>query len=172
MRWPRRAGASPSAISATALRVTAPAMRKPSPPPSSIISPMMALTVSGLPTSLFDREPRDQDARVLVVRRADPQPSIWQCSSYIYAVLLPYDRPRLKGGACKLLISLANPCFRRERGAADRPTRAGRAFSARPAVRGSLARYASAFLTRSAVNGAWRKRVPVSWAIALPIAGV
>src|SRR5262249_45710432 len=40
------------------------------------------------------------------------------------------------------------------------------------ASRGSLARYASAFLTRSGVNGAWRKRVPVSWAIALPIAGV
>src|SRR5262249_49540116 len=64
------------------------------------------------------------------------------------------------------------PCFRRERGAADRPTWAGRALSARPAVRGWLARYASVFLTRSGVNGAWRKRAPVSWAIALPIAGV
>ena len=32
--------------------------------------------------------------------------------------------------------------------------------------------YASAFLTRSGVKGVWRRRTPVSWARALPIAGV
>jgi hypothetical protein len=42
----------------------------------------------------------------------------------------------------------------------------------RPVVRRPLGRYASAFLMRSGVNGVWRKRAPVSWAIALPIAGV
>jgi hypothetical protein len=42
----------------------------------------------------------------------------------------------------------------------------------RPALRRQLGRYASAFLMRSGVNGVWRKRTPVSWAIALPIAGV
>ena len=50
-----------------------------------------------------------------------------------------------------------------------RPSHPGKT---RPVVRRPLGRYASAFLMRSGVNGAWRKRAPVSWAIALPIAGV
>jgi hypothetical protein len=66
-------------------------------------------------------------------------------------------------------ISGLNLCRSEER--IRPPHRARRAFSTRPVGR-SLGRHVSASLMRSGVNGVCRKRAPVSWAIALPIAGV